>query len=85
MIIDAATPDGAKAKVYLKDGTLCELPIARYNTETKVAMVYEIDDATGRVKLTEWEADGDNKMRRTPIIKAVILEGSYVEIDGKRV
>lgn len=83
MIIEAATSEGSKAKIYLKDGTLCDLLISRYNTETQEATVYEQDE-NGRVKLTDW-ASSDGKMYRTPITKKIILEGSYAEIDGERV
>lgn len=83
MIIEAASPEGSKAQIYLKDGTLCNLFIARYNTETQEATFYQKDD-TGRIKMSDYVQLG-TQMVRFPILETKILEGSYAEIDGKRV
>jgi hypothetical protein len=85
MIIQSNTPEGAKAKIYLADGRQCHLPIKEYNTETKEAVVYELD-AQGKVKTTDWEKSPDGKgMMRSILTKTMKLEDSYAEIDGKRV
>ncbi|HBI02306.1 MAG TPA: hypothetical protein DDY18_11870 [Flavobacterium sp.] len=83
MIISANTLTGQKTKVYDKDGVLIELPIRTYNTETQEAEVYELDE-NGRVKMTEWDVN-DKKMTREPVLKIIKLDGSYAEIDGRRV
>lgn len=83
MIIEANTEDGQNTKVYDQDGKQLELPIKSYNTETQEAVLYELDEK-GKVKMTEWSQDG-KKMTRQPMIKLVKLEGSYAEINGKRV
>lgn len=83
MIIQANTLQGQKTKVYNQDGTEITLPIKSYNTETQEAEVYELDE-NGRVKTTEWVMT-DKSGRRQLLINTVKLEGSYAEIDGKRV
>ena len=83
MIIQANTPEGAKAKIYLASGLLCELPIKSYDTETKEVTHYELDE-NGKVKLTDWIYH-DKGQNRSPITKTVKLEGSYATIDGVRV
>ena len=83
MIIEARSPEGVKTKIYDKDGVRIELPIKEYNTETQEAVVYEYDEK-GLLKTTEWVQDGEG-MRRQIITKTIKLEGSYAEIDGKRV
>ena len=85
MIIQSNTPEGSNAKIYLGDGTICRLPLKEYNTETQEAVIYE-RDALGKIKCTPWEKSPDGKgMMRSIITKTVKLEGSYAEIDGKRV
>jgi hypothetical protein len=83
MIIHANTFEGQKTKIFLADGSLCQLPIKEYNTETQEAVVYEIDEQ-GKVKTTPWVQDG-KQMTRTILTTVVKLEGSYAEIDGERV
>lgn len=83
MIIEANTAEGAKTRVFDKDGNPLNLPIKTYNTETQEAVVYELDE-NGRVKTTEWTIEGKSGKRET-VTKTVKLEGSYAEIDGKRV
>ncbi len=83
MIIQANTEEGQKAKIFNSDGTEVRLPIKSYDTKTQTAQVYELD-ANGKVKMTEWSANG-KKMTRDPVLNIVVLEGSYAEIDGKRV
>lgn len=83
MIIEANTPEGQKAKIYLKDGTLCQLPIKSYNTETQTATHYVYNE-DGNILFYDWKQDG-KKMTRQPVLQATVLEGSYAEIDGKRV
>lgn len=83
MIIVANSEQGQKTKVFLEDGTECRLPIKEYNTITQEAVVYELDEK-GKVKTTPWKQEG-KQMTRTILTKVVKLEGSYAEIDGKRV
>lgn len=88
MIIRAKTPDGAKTIIYDKDGNrVCE-PIIWYDTETKEAEVYLLDD-DGRVKMSEWEngqtKKGLPKGERHPLTEKKVLEGTYAEIGGVRV
>ena len=84
MIIHANTAEGQKTKIFLKDGTECKLPIKSYDTETQTAVHYEFDEK-GLLKMTDWQPDGKKKMNREPIVSVTVLEGSYAEIDGKRV
>ena len=85
MIIQSNTSEGAKTKIYLANGMLCRLPIKEYNTETQEAVVYELDEQGG-VKTTPWEQSPDVQgMMRSILTKTVKLEGSYAEIDSKRV
>ena len=85
MIINARTADGVKTKIYNADGTRIALPIKEYNTETQEAVVFELDE-NGKVKCTPWVKDEKSgKMTRELITKTVKLQGSYAEIDGKRV
>ena len=87
MIISADTPEGRRAKIFLEDGTECSLPIKEYDTETQTALHYELDD-NSLVKCTPWENTVEMKKSmgiRKPILKTTVLEGSYAEIDGKRV
>lgn len=85
MIITSNSEQGAKAKIFLADGSMCHLPIKEYNTITQEAVVFELDE-TGKVKTTPWVKREDGKgMERSIITKTVKLEGSYAEIDGKRV
>lgn len=83
MIISANTPEGAKAKIFDKEGNQIQLPIKSYDTETKKAEVYELDE-NGKVVMTEWKKEGKD-MKRAPVIKTITLDDSYAEIDGKRV
>lgn len=83
MIIRANTPEGRDAKIFNADGTECTLPIKSYDTITKVVEHYELDDS-GKIKFHEWIANG-NMMTRQAIVKNIYLEGSYAEINGKRV
>ena len=85
MIIKSNTPEGQKAKIFNKDGTEVTLPIKEYDTETKTALCYEMEN--GKVKMTGWKAHEQHKTLavREPILVEVLLEGSYAEIDGKRV
>ena len=86
MIIKSNTTEGQKTVVYLKNGNRCKLPIAEYNTETKEAKILTYD-ANGHVKTTPWmpESTTSKKMVRSVMYETVKLEGSYAEIDGKRV
>lgn len=83
MIIHANTDEGQRAKIFLKDGTECKLPIKSYDTATQTAVHYEFDDK-GLIRMNEWSANG-KKMTRDPVLTITVLEGSYAEIDGKRV
>ena len=83
MIIQANTPEGAKAKIYNADGTEVTLAIKSYDTTTQEAQHYELDE-NGRVKMTEW-VQNNKVMSRDPVISITKLEGSYATIDGVRV
>jgi len=83
MIILANTEEGQKAKIYNADGTLCNLPIASYDTVTQTALHYEFDE-NNMIKMQDYVADG-KMMVRKPVLIVTILAGSYAEIDGKRV
>lgn len=83
MIIQANSEEGQKTKIFLKDGSLCTLPIKSYDTETGLAVHYEFDEK-GQIRMTDWAPKG-KKMERTPILTTTVLEGSYAEIDGRRV
>lgn len=87
MIIKAETMDSSKTKIYLADGTLCNLWITAYDTETREAHYIETTTTNGRehAAMTPWEYAVDGMMRRQVIRKSIILEGSYAEIDGVRV
>lgn len=83
MIIHSNTEEGQKAKIFLKDGTECKLPIKSYDTVTKTAVHYEFD-SNGQIKMNEWSADG-KKMTRDAVLTITVLDGSWAEIDSKRV
>ena len=88
MIIDAGTPDGIRTVIYDKEGNRVILPIKTYNTVTKEAVYYLLDN-NGQVRMSEWE-NGKNKKglpngKRHALTETKILEGSYAEIGGERV
>ena len=93
MIIKSNTEEGANSQVYDKRGNKITLPIYEYNTETKEVKYYEMfkdPEGLDRVKMGEWveeTKDGKktSKFKRSPVTSSRVLEGSYVEIDGKKV
>lgn len=89
MIIESNTPDGSKTVIYDKDGNRVCLPIKSYDTETKEAEYYLLDD-NGKIKMGEWDNSKNIKTglpvgTRHPLTEKKILEGSYAEIAGARV
>ena len=88
MIIHSSSPEGGKTIIYDKDGEKIILPIKIYNTETKEAEIYILEE-NGKVKMSEWEYGkndkGLTKMSRYALTENKIFEGSYAEIDGNRV
>ena len=89
MIINAKSPLGARVRIYLQDGTLCDLAICEYNTETKEAKYYEMtvnEQGAMVIATTPWVGSPDGKMTRKPIIKTAILVGSYaMDRDGTKI
>ena len=75
MIIEAHTEEGRKTAIHNADGSVSDLLIKSYNTETKEAVIYETNE-DGKVKMSDWVTVGD-RMTRYPILKTVKLEGSY--------
>lgn len=87
MIISAATPEGARAKIFYANGEPCQLLIARFDTETKETTYYEthLKDGKIQITMTPWEKDeATGRMVRKPLLKTEVLD-LYAEIDGKRV
>jgi hypothetical protein len=82
MIIRADTLDGRKAKIYDKHGKPVTLTIIEYNTDSQEARYCVKEEVDGKIRLVVDKTDIDNPQ---VLIKTILIEGSYAEIDGQRV